>query len=169
MTLPAGVDFIELQGVPASASSSVLKYQSLGTACAMASDSSSCLNMFANVPSPYVSGACWCPCGETCGEEVNLVETRGDAVVVASTVGPVGLALAPIDDAAKAMLVTEFDGYDVPCAGGGAAPTGGGWLVMGFTSTCNSSTLHVVKVDSDGAATEERSEVIFQGSGQCAY
>jgi hypothetical protein len=40
---------------------------------------------------------------------------------------------------------------------------------MGFTSTCNSSTLHVVKVDSDGTATEERSEVIFQGSGECAY
>jgi hypothetical protein len=168
MTLPAGVDYVEIQGAWSSTYSTVAKPQSLGTPCATASNPSACMSMLMSVPSPGTAGTALGTCGDIC-DEANLVETRGDTVEVASTPIEVGRALAPIDDAAKAMLVTEFTGYEVACPGGGAAPTRGGWLVMAYTYTCNSSTLHVVKVDTSGTLTEESSEVILQGSGQCAY
>jgi hypothetical protein len=160
MTLPAGTDYIKLQEDGAAP-------LELGVACATAQDMATCSAAVASAPMPMVAGTPFGFCGDVCAR-ANVIETRGDSVIVASNVDQIRQALLPIDDAAKAMLLASLSGLDVSCAEGGAAPTSGGWTVMGLTyEGCDGKTRHVLKVAIDGTVTGVSSEVLQMASSNC--
>jgi hypothetical protein len=160
MTLPVGADYMKLQGDSA-------KPLELGTPCATATDATACMTALASAPSSPLAGAPFGACLDVC-PRVNLVETRGDVVSVASNSEQIRQGLVPIDDAAKAMLLVELAGFDVSCTQGGAAPVNGGWLVMALTyEGCNGRTRHIVKVGTDGTLHNVSSQVLQEASSNC--
>jgi hypothetical protein len=162
MTLPVGTDYMKFQGDSATP-------LELGTPCATAKDAPACMTALASAPSSPApgTGAPFGACLDVC-PQVNLIETRGDVVSVASNAEQIRQGLVPIDDAAKAMLLVEMSGFDVSCTQGGAAPVSGGWLVMALTyQGCNGRTRHIVKVGTDGRLHNVSSQVLQEASSNC--
>jgi hypothetical protein len=161
IALPVGDDFMKLQEDGATA-------LDLGIPCATAQDMSACMTALASVPSPFDAGTPLGACVDVC-PRANLIETRGDAVVVASTPVQIRQAIVPVDSPAKAMLLVGLAGFDVSCTQGGAAPAGGGgWLVMALTyKGCDGRTRHIVKVATDGTLSEVSSQVLQDPSSNC--
>jgi len=161
MTLPVGADYLKLQG-------NTTTLLELGTPCATAKDAPACMFALASVPTSPGAGAPFGACLDVC-PQVNLIETRGDVVNVASNAEQIRQGLVPIDGAAKAMLLVEFAGLDVSCTQGGAAPVSGGWLVMALSyEGCDGRTRHIVKVDTDGTLHNVSSQVLQEANPHCS-
>ena len=100
-----------------------------------------------------------------------LAATQTGIAVLAATHPDLASFLAPIDNAAEAMLLVQALGFDVECARGGAKPSGDGFQVQAFQRPgCGPAgiTRFVHQVDSAGSVSLVDTTVEKKPNPQCA-
>lgn len=172
LSLPTPADFVELLSRESyDESGAWTSVDSVGSACASASDVDACQDAIAAATSD--TGFPMGQCVQICTNYM-LIVNRGDEVEVIDTAEGVRALIGDIDAAAEAAMIARMGAYSMSCDDaerGGVRAAGEGWEVIATRITSDCAPIieerYQLGVSADGELTELASEVLSRDASAC--